>query len=65
MQHFCAYDIPCVMVGTTGIERTHAIDEYVELDELTTVAHMIVRVLRHFVRRNEVPPDGWSARTHL
>ena len=29
MRLFCARGIPCVMVGTTGIERAHAVDEWV------------------------------------
>ena len=36
MRLFTARGIPAVMVGTTGIERAHAVDEYVALDELGT-----------------------------
>ena len=32
MRLFTARGIPAVMVGTTGIERAHAVDEYVSLD---------------------------------
>jgi acetylornithine deacetylase len=48
MQHFCARGIPCVMLGTTGIERAHAVDEYVELAELVAVARALVRVVCRF-----------------
>ena len=45
MRHFAARGIPCTMAGTPGIERAHAVDEYVELDDLTALARSIVRVL--------------------
>jgi acetylornithine deacetylase len=45
MRHFTARGIPCTMAGTRGIERAHAVDEYVELDELTALARALVRVL--------------------
>jgi acetylornithine deacetylase len=45
MRHFTARGIPCTMAGTRGIERAHAVDEYVQLDELTAVARSLVRVL--------------------
>jgi acetylornithine deacetylase len=45
MRHFTARGIPCTMVGTRGIELAHAVDEYVELAELTAVARSMVRVL--------------------
>jgi acetylornithine deacetylase len=48
MQHFRAHGIPCVMLGTAGIERAHAVDEYVEIAELATVARTIIRVLCRF-----------------
>jgi len=48
MRLFTARGIPTVMVGTTGIERAHAVDEWASLDELATVARTIIRaVLRH------------------
>jgi acetylornithine deacetylase len=50
MQHFCAQRIPCVMLGTTGIERAHAVDEFVEVGELLTVARTIVRIVMRFLR---------------
>ena len=34
MRHFTAHGIPTTMVGTTGIERAHAVDEYVEIAEV-------------------------------
>jgi acetylornithine deacetylase len=48
MRLFTARGIPAVMVGTTGIERAHAVDEHVELDELAAVARVIVRALLRF-----------------
>jgi acetylornithine deacetylase/succinyl-diaminopimelate desuccinylase-like protein len=34
------------MVGPSGIERAHAVDEWVAIDDLLAVARLIVRVLR-------------------
>jgi acetylornithine deacetylase len=45
MRLFSARGIPCVMAGTTGLERAHAVDEWVAVDELLAVARIIVRVL--------------------
>jgi acetylornithine deacetylase len=45
MRLFGARGIPCVMAGTTGIERAHAVDEWVALDELEALARIIVRTL--------------------
>ena len=45
MRLFTGRGIPTVMVGTTGIERAHAVDEYVSLDELATVARTIIRTV--------------------
>ena len=48
MRLFAARGIPCVMAGTSGIERAHAVDERVAVDELVTVARAIVRVVFGF-----------------
>ena len=45
MRQFTARGIPCTMVGTTGIELAHAVDERVQLAELVCVARTIVRVV--------------------
>jgi len=45
MRHFCLRGIPTVMVGTTGLERAHAVDERVRVDELASVARLIVRAV--------------------
>jgi acetylornithine deacetylase len=45
MRLFAARGIPCVMAGTTGIERAHAVDEWVDVDELTALSRFLVRVL--------------------
>jgi len=45
MRLFAARGIPCAMAGTTGIERAHAVDEWVDLDELTALSRFLVRLL--------------------
>ena len=45
MRLFAARGIPCTMIGTTGIERAHAVDEWVALDELEALARTLIRVL--------------------
>jgi acetylornithine deacetylase len=46
MRLFAARGIPCVMAGTTGIERAHAVDEWVSTAELVALAGVIERTLR-------------------
>jgi acetylornithine deacetylase len=48
MRLFTARGIPCVMAGTTGLERAHAVDEWVAVDELVSVARIAVRVALGF-----------------
>jgi acetylornithine deacetylase len=50
MRLFTARGIPCVMAGTPGIECAHAVDEWVALEALTTVARMLVRVILRAAR---------------
>jgi acetylornithine deacetylase len=45
MRLFCARGIPAVMVGTTGIELAHAVDERVSVEELVSVARIVARVV--------------------
>ena len=45
MRLFTARGIPTVMVGTTGIELAHAVDESASLSELATVARTIIRAI--------------------
>jgi acetylornithine deacetylase len=45
MRHFTARGIPCTMAGTHGIELAHAVDERVELAEVTAVARAMVRIV--------------------
>jgi acetylornithine deacetylase len=45
MRLFTAKGIPCVMAGTTGLARAHAVDEWVAVDELVALARIIGRVL--------------------
>jgi acetylornithine deacetylase len=48
MRLFTARGIPAVMVGTSGIELAHAVDESVSIAELAAVARTIIRaVLRY------------------
>ena len=48
MRLFCERGIPCVMFGTPGLERAHAVDEYVAVDDLVRLARALVRVLARF-----------------
>jgi acetylornithine deacetylase len=45
MRLFCARGIPTVMVGPSGIELAHAVDERVGVDELAAVARIIAGVV--------------------
>jgi len=45
MRLFTARGIPCVMAGTGGLERAHAVDEWVAIDELVSLTRVIVRVV--------------------
>jgi acetylornithine deacetylase len=45
MRLFCARGIPCVMLGPSGLELAHAVDERVRVDELVGLARTIVRLL--------------------
>jgi acetylornithine deacetylase len=45
MRLFAARGIPCVMAGPSGIERAHAVDEWVAEDDLISLARVIVRLL--------------------
>ena len=45
MRLYTARGIPTVMVGTSGIELAHAVDERVRLDEVETLARIIARVI--------------------
>jgi acetylornithine deacetylase len=44
MRLWTARGIPTVMAGTPGIERAHAVDERVRVDDLVTLTRAIVRV---------------------
>ena len=41
MRLFCARGIPTVMVGTSGIELAHAVDERVRIDEVAALARIV------------------------
>ncbi|MCW3014805.1 MAG: family metallo-hydrolase [Solirubrobacterales bacterium] len=48
MRLFAERGIPTVMCGTSGIERAHAVDEYVATDEVLALARTLVRVICGF-----------------
>ena len=48
MRHFTARGIPTVMLGTSGIERAHAVDEYVVVGEVVRLARVLKRVLEDY-----------------
>jgi acetylornithine deacetylase len=48
MRLFCEAGIPCVMFGTPGLERAHAVDEWVAVDDLVVLARTLVRVIARF-----------------
>jgi acetylornithine deacetylase len=48
MRLYTEKGIPCVMVGTPGLERAHAVDEWVGVDDLVTLARILVRVICRF-----------------
>jgi acetylornithine deacetylase len=50
MRLWTARGIPTVMAGTRGIERAHAVDERVRVDDLVTLARAISRVAGGFGR---------------
>jgi len=47
-RHFRAHGIPAVMVGTTGIERAHGVDERVAVGELAALARILQDVVERF-----------------
>jgi acetylornithine deacetylase len=48
MRLFCERGIPCVMLGPPGLERAHAADEWVSVDDLTRVARAIAVTIVRF-----------------
>ena len=48
MRLFCERGIPCVMVGTPGLERAHAVDERVAVKDLERLETGIRRVIEAF-----------------
>jgi acetylornithine deacetylase len=47
MRLFCARGIPAVMVGTSGIELAHAVDERIRVEELVSLARVVARTLEN------------------
>jgi acetylornithine deacetylase len=48
MRLWTAKGIPTVMCGTSGIERAHAVDEYVEIAEVERLAGVVQQVVERF-----------------
>jgi acetylornithine deacetylase len=48
MRLWCAAGVPTVMLGTSGIELAHAVDERVRIDELGRLSEILVRVAEGF-----------------
>jgi acetylornithine deacetylase len=48
MRLFCERGIPCVMFGTPGLERAHAVDEYVEVADLVALTRSLIRVIARY-----------------
>jgi acetylornithine deacetylase len=48
MRLWTARGVPTVMAGTPGIERAHAVDERVRIDDLVVLTNTIVRVAGAF-----------------
>jgi acetylornithine deacetylase len=48
MRLFCERAIPCVMFGTPGLERAHAVDECVATADLVALARTLIRVIARF-----------------
>lgn len=48
MRHFGSRGIPCVMLGTPGLERAHAANEWVAIDDVVRVARALVLVVLRF-----------------
>jgi acetylornithine deacetylase len=49
MRLLCERGIPCVMVGTPGLDRAHAVDEHVAVADLVALARVLVRVAARFL----------------
>jgi acetylornithine deacetylase len=48
MRHFTAHGIPCVMVGTGGLERAHGADERVAIGEVERLAGVLRTIVERF-----------------
>jgi acetylornithine deacetylase len=51
-----ARGVPCVMAGPRGIERAHAVDERVAIEDLATTARIAVRVIAGLPATPVAPP---------
>jgi acetylornithine deacetylase len=48
MRLWCAAGVPTVMLGTSGIERAHAVDERVDVGELGALSRILADVIARF-----------------
>ncbi len=48
MRLYCARGIPTVMVGTSGLELAHAVDERVRVDDLAALARIVAGAVRRY-----------------
>ena len=48
MRLWCAAGVPTVMLGTSGIELAHAVDERVAIAELGLLARILASVIEGF-----------------
>ena len=63
MRLWTARGIPTVMAGTPGIELAHGVDERVRVEDLVTLARMIVRVGLEFAAPAPTPGRGTKGAT--
>jgi acetylornithine deacetylase len=56
MRLYCERGIPTLMFGPRGLERAHAVDEFVSIPELVTVARVIVRAALAFGSSSAAAP---------
>lgn len=58
MRHFTERGIPCVMVGTSGIDLAHAVDERVSVEEVYELSCILARALVRIQFGNALSPES-------
>jgi acetylornithine deacetylase len=61
MRLFSERGIPCVMLGPPGLERAHAADEWVSVDDLTRISRAIALTILRFRATSLIPPAARGA----